>query len=319
MNKKIICAIVVVGICLSACGSKIVMKENNREKNQTVGDVGVRTNEGVKEKSVDSLLEHYFEKEDITKLEKLINREEQNLELDGYQFVLKEYIYESTLQTVYALIEIRKPGMDMRKNYNKYKGVYPENSEYFFTDRAIVLIAPYALLNHYGAGYCDFSATKDVLYVYVKLDNHINKQDSFIRFTNTQTYYDVPDGLLSDEIANHRTIDKFDLTGTGCAKRFHYDDITVVLSPFKMCIYTKTGHSLKEAEYTVVYQDGTSEMVLDYDSIQPQLRGGSMPSPWFDQQEDSVILDSLDLHEKMIDVEKIDYIEINHQRKIYPE
>ena len=43
----------------------------------------------------------------------MVNSDEQTIDAGGYHFVLKEYIYESTVDYGYFLIEVTKKGTNM--------------------------------------------------------------------------------------------------------------------------------------------------------------------------------------------------------------
>ena len=259
-----------------------------------------------------SLLEHFFSPKDAKKLEKMVIRKEQSLKLGSYTFTLKEYIHEATLSKTYALIEIRKPGTNMRKDYRKNK--FRRNPV-----ELLNLVTPYSILKRNGTATMDIKPTKAALYAYIQLSGQAYENDSTIRICDaTHSIPNVP----SDEKKELMTTDRFYLKETKYAKHFRFDEINMVISPFRYYVYKhkfSKNDVLEEHVYEVVFKNGKKKSILDYDQLRPGATGDGWNHPWFDDKTDFVAADFSDFHDGVIDIEQIDYLLIDGKNKVYPE
>lgn len=207
---------------------------------------------------LDSVTNHYFSPKSRDTVKDLVISEEQTIDADGYHFVLREYIYESTIDTGYFLIEVTKKGTNMKKLFEDYKGEMVKG----LLDSNSTIVPEYVLElqgeRAIGMVELDKEATRNKLYIYGRFEsNPIMKEDT-VKIGIRRKYYNE-NGVLIDESASPEG--EFELKGTECSKMYTYGKNNIVVTPF-MLLYHQTKYNVDMLPgFEIYYKDGTkSEM-----------------------------------------------------------
>lgn len=207
---------------------------------------------------LDSVCNHYFAPESRNVVKDMVNSDEQTIDAGGYHFVLKEYIYESTVDYGYFLIEVTKKGTNMNKLFEDYKGEAVKGAL-----ESGCNIVPEYVLEITGVPVrfkLEKETTRNKIYIYGQFEsNPIMEEDSFkigIRKKYINQY-----GVLIDESASPEG--EFELKGTECSKMYKYGKNNIFVTPFMLFYHQTKYNEDMLPEFEIYFKDGSESEMYD--------------------------------------------------------